>query len=48
MESCETAVAVPVGKGEGDGEFNLSRYGRGGEPQRAGEGAEPESLGTDL
>ena len=28
--------------GAGAGEFYLSRYGRGGEPERAGEGAEPE------
>jgi hypothetical protein len=42
-----TAVAMPVRSRAGAGEFNLSRYGRGGEPKRAGEGAEPASLQTD-
>jgi hypothetical protein len=35
---CRGAVGAV---GAGGGEFNLSRYGRGGEPERAGEGAEP-------
>jgi hypothetical protein len=39
-------AALPVRDGAGSGEFNLSRYGRGGEPKRAGEGAEPELLRT--
>src|SRR4051812_41659364 len=40
-------LALPVRSSAGDGESNLSRYGRGGEPKRAGEGAEPRSLWSD-
>src|SRR4051812_19425087 len=36
----KAALAMPGGRGAGAGEFYLSRYGRGGEPKRAGEGAE--------
>jgi len=35
------ATALPVGVAQALA-VNLSRYGRGGEPKRAGEGAEPE------
>jgi len=46
--SCEGSRSGAGWEGVSDWEFYLSRYGRGGEPERAGEGADPEPLRIDL